>query len=578
MGITNTTVQIKTGFFHALGKVLSLDTNLIGNENYKSAHNVSTKEIWVDDIAFSEYYSDAINESTINDAVTMVGTPSTATLFPLANTNYQTWFFDEGTPSVLSNGFIPSSGWVKPIINPSDVANAAGAPSNGFGMRMFRNDGTTLISYDNVFYEVDYFSGLIKFQPGATPVDPAVSSGLGFQLDQAGFEAAASTSYAAAVAYLDTNGPKGVSFQYTGEFLDSYLNNLSPGGGGSGGSDEWQSSVNGYLTEIGNNETINGLTGINGQIDYMNTTYEKYFILTNDDISGVTWSGITATNSYYEFNGFTFSSYTLTDMDDENRFLLMENTLLLDTIVISPTGSVAEFPGTTVQANSIIEYTSGTASGLTYSAWQVTDPRLGMVTTLDNKSNSLTRYIGSTWVEYQYELTYKVNSQKDIEAYTTDTDYDIAINQTLEYEPSGDKSVDVLINGVEMPYSVYTWGNPTTEISMSVIASGTNTITVSNAEAPTIGQYVRLNNGTDYLRQVTNVVATGTSLVTYSGVSVPSVTTSWKFSITLRSSRVARKGDWLLWIGTGWYELTESVPKDLVTLEYVTMDDGAIYS
>ena len=56
MGITNTTVQTLTGFFHALGKVLTLDTNFIGNESYKSSHNVRTSEVWTDAPGFAETF------------------------------------------------------------------------------------------------------------------------------------------------------------------------------------------------------------------------------------------------------------------------------------------------------------------------------------------------------------------------------------------------------------------------------------------------------------------------------------------------------------------------------------------
>lgn len=581
MGITNTDIQRKTGFFHALGKVLTLDTNLIGNESYKSAHNVRTSEIWTDVPAFAEFLSDAITEDINNSSVTMVGTASTATMYPLANTNYQTWFLDSGTPSVFSNGFVPSVSWSKPLINPSDIPDTAGAPSNGYNFRMYRNDGTTLISYDNAFFEVDYFAGLIKYQLGATPVDSSGSSGLGFQMSQSGFEAVALT-FIDRKAYLDTNGPKAIAFLYSGTFLDDYLNNISGESGGNSGSEEWQSSVNGYLVPVGNTSSVSGLTGINSQIGYLNNEYNKYYIYTDTDISGVTWSGITATNSYYKFNGSTFSSYTITDSDDANRFLLIEGGLTLDTIVISPTGSVTEFPDTSVQADRILEYTGTASTGLTYSAWQVTDPRLGMVTTLDNKSSSLVRYvgIGTGWVEYNYEITYKVNSQKDLIPNTTDTDYDIAISETLTYEPSGSKSVDIMVNGVEMPLSSYVWGNPSGTTSIVVDSSSPNTITTPNSGAPIIGEYLQLDNGSNYYRQVTATSSASAtqSLITYSGISVAGITSAYKFTLIQRTNNVARQGDWLLWVGSAWYELDQISPADLITLEYVTNDSGALNS
>jgi hypothetical protein len=588
MGIENSTIQRKTAFFHALGKVLTESGNLIGNEKYKSAHSVTTSEIWAESVTFANTIEDAvIVANTIDSPVTQIGsTSSPAVLYPLLDSNFQTWFFDTGSPSVGAAGCIPSSGWVKPLINISDVPNSSGAPSNGYNLILYTNTDIE-ISYNNAFYDIDYYAGLIKFQDGATPIDTTGNNQLGFQMSQLDWISAApagvptTADWASAYAFLLTDGPHAVAFQYTGQFLSDYLLNLpTSGGSGGSGSEEWQSSVNGYLIPIGNSSTVNSLTDINEQISYLNEEYIKYYVYVDDDNSGVTWSGISATNSYYEFNGFTFSPYTLSDSDDENRFLLLEGSLLLDTIQISSTGSVSEFPSTTVTKDQIIEYIGTASTGLTYSAWQVTPSRLGMVTTLDNKESSLARYVGdgSGWVEYQYETTYKVNSQKDIIPITTTNDYDIALSQTLQFEPSGDKSVDVYVNGVEVIRTNYIWGHSSASQSLVIESQSTNEIIVENSSAPTVNQYLQLDNGTMNYRQVIGVTASGStqSLITYSGISVPTITNAWKFTITERSNNIARQGDWLLWIGSNWYELQSTTPADLVSLNYVTNDSSAL--
>lgn len=577
MGIFNEEIQRISAFYHALGKVLTEENNSIAGEKYKSAHNVVTKEIWVDSIAYCQDLTEANAEANINDALTQLGTvASPARLYPLKGTNYQSWFLDTGSPTVSLTGCEPSSGWVKPLINPSDITNAAGAPSTGFLFKLYRPNNNE-VNYLTSFWDVDYFSGILKFQPGKTPGDSG--NGLGFVTPA--LSPTNTTDLPTLQTFLDSNGPHAIAFQYTGQLLDNFLLNIPTGGGGGsgGGSNEWQSSVNGQLIHIGNNQTINSQTDINDQISYLNDKYLNYFIITDDDISGVTWSGVTATGSYYEFNGSTFSPYTLSDEDDENRFLLTENTLVLDVVDISPTGSVTEFPQTTVQPNNIIEYTATASTGLSYSAWQVTEPRLSMVTTLDNKESTIVRYVGqgTGWVEYQYENTYKVNSQKDLEVYTTTDDYDIAMSETVQFEPSGSKSIDVLVNGVEMPGNTYIFGEQGATTSMTVTDDSLNTISVPNAEAPTVGQYLLLSSVSgDYHRQVTAINAGATATdITYGGESVSGVTDAVKFSIAQRSNRVARKGDFLLWIGSSWYELSGSSPKDLITLEYVTMNSYA---
>jgi hypothetical protein len=575
MGIIDQTIQRKTAFFHSLGFVLTRAGNLIGNEIYKSAHNVRSNEIWVDNIPFAIDVTDAQTIASSESQVTMIGSPgSGAVLYPLRGSEYQTWFFDTGSPTPGFDGFDPSSGWVKPLINPSDVTDAEGSPSNGFKVVLYGSDGNVII-YNSSRYDVDYYSGLIKFEEDFTPKDSGFGGAATFT--DVGFQGAVDK-----FDYNNTNGIKGLAFQYTGQYLDDYLLNLpTTNGGSSGGSEEWQSSVNGYLVHIGNNQTISGLTGINEQIDYLNANYSKYFVITDDDITGVgaSWSGITATNSYYEFNGSTFSAYGLTPSDDENRFLLIENNLILETISISVTGSITENGTQSIIPDHIIEYTGTASTGLSFSAWQVTQPRTGMVTTLDNLSSSLVRYVGDItgWVEYQYEVTYKVNSQRDIIPITTTNNYDIAVNQTLQFEPSGDKSVDILVNGVEMPSERYIWGSPGATFSLTVNNNGTNTITVDNDSVIEVEKYLILNNGVnDYYRQI---IATSSpngteTLITYSGDNVAPISSALVFSITKRSNNVARRGDFLLWVGSpDWYELSSN---DLVTFEYVTIDSGAL--
>jgi len=585
MGISNTTIQRQAGFFHSLSTVLTKENRAIGSESYKSSHNIQTSEIWSDSIPYAFTFNDAVsNAADVNTPqLTQVGTEiSRAIMYPLRDTEFQTWFIDTGTPSVIeSAGCLPSENWVKPLINPFDVTRADGLGSAGYAVRLYDPTGNP-VSYDNAGYDVDYYGGFIKFQPGSTPKDSG--NGMGFTYLESAFQTAVSGGTASVKTSLATNGPGAIAFQYTGQYLDEYLLNLPTSSGGGGGSEEWQSSVNGQLIHIGNNQTVAGLTGINDQIDYLNENYTNYFIITDDDITGVgaSWSGITATNSYYEFNGDTFTPHGLTSSDDKNRFLLLENSLVLDTLIINASGSYVDNGTASVLPDRIIELISSSVSGLGFDAWEVTDPRIGMVTTLDNLSSSLVRYVGQStgWVEYQFESTFKVNSQRDLPAITTTHDNDIAINQTLQFEPSGDKSVDVLVNGVEMPFDYYAWGNPGSTTSLTVTGDNTtnNQFTITGTTV-SVNQYLILNNGTtDYYRKVVSVTGSSPQEVTYSGLAVSNLTTgsAQVFSITERDNNVARKGDFLLWKGSSWYHLTQEAPADLVTLEYVTIDSGAL--
>jgi len=591
MGIDNSNIQRLSSFYHALGKVLTEENNSIAGEKYKSAHSVKTGEVWVDSIGYSADIASSESEAGFNDAITMVGSTSApAIMYPLQGSNYQAWFLDTGTPTVTLTGCIPSDGWVKPLINPSDVTNAAGVPSNGFLFRMYRPNGAE-VNYLSTFWDVDYYAGIIKFQPSATPGDG--TSNLGFTTTALnGTNTANLTALQTMLNNTTTGGPHGLAFQYTGQFLDEFLDNLPTEGGGSSGSDEWQSSVNGYLTEIGNNSTVGGQTNINNQIVFLNTEYDYYYIKTDSDISGVTWSGISASDTYFRFNGASFSEYTLTTDDDSNRFLLVDNTIELDVIQISASGSVSEFPSIIIQPDRIIEYTGTATSGLTYSAWQVTEPRLGMVTTLDGQESNMVRYVGPGigWVEFIYELTYKVNSQKNMETITTTIDYDQAISATVSFEPSGGKSIDVLLNGIQMPTDVYVFGAKSQiSIDYSVTAqdptSGIRNFTFDYSGTPTfpyiVGDYINITTTTTtHIRQIgdidQDVPTSGDLSVVYNGSGITNITEVYFFKQVQRTNGIARKGDNLLWIGSSWYELSGTTPKDLITFNYVTRDPGAL--
>ncbi len=259
---TNTDLQRKAGFYHSLGKVLTEQNNLVGNEAYKSAHNVRSNEVWMDIISHSNTYASA---SSISDnlVVTQCGTSSNPVyLYPLTQTNYQTWFIDMGTPSATSDGFIPSSDWAKPLINPSDVPDSNGYPSWGFQLLMYRPNGTTPIAYGSAFYDVDYFSGLIRFQENATPKDSSLVSGLGFQFDKTTFESTANNLKKSYIQSTTTGGPRVIAWQYTGQLLSnfSFGQNISSGQGLT------SSESGGIVTLSVNNGTQSGLTFSNNQL------------------------------------------------------------------------------------------------------------------------------------------------------------------------------------------------------------------------------------------------------------------------------------------------------------------------
>lgn len=261
---TNTTLQRTAAFYHSLSKVQTESTNLAGNELYKSSHSILASDVWMDTVPYTATDVEAFNASD-DVIVSLVGTTaSPAFLYPLTNTNYQTWFLDTGTPVTKVDGFEPSEDWAKPLISPSDITNASGAPSFGYELQMFRRDGSTRISYDNAYYEIDYYSGLIRFQIGNTPID--VLNGLGFTFDKNSFEAAGDK-----VAYIQsitTGGPRALAWVYVGRFLSDI--NLNGGATSSViAGDGLTSSVFGDTITLNiDTGTASGLTfSVDGKLD-----------------------------------------------------------------------------------------------------------------------------------------------------------------------------------------------------------------------------------------------------------------------------------------------------------------------
>jgi hypothetical protein len=73
MSNQNSDLQRKAGFFHSLGKVITEYNNTPGNENYKSAHNVRSNEVWMDEIPYAIFgsaslYSDGVVVRQIGSA------------------------------------------------------------------------------------------------------------------------------------------------------------------------------------------------------------------------------------------------------------------------------------------------------------------------------------------------------------------------------------------------------------------------------------------------------------------------------------------------------------------------------
>jgi len=146
-----------TGFFHALSKVFTEDTQRVWSSLYKSSHTVRGSEVWVDPVNYAVNAAAADAEAAANPAVTKY---TVADLTEIPGSNQQAWYLDvAGT-------------FIRPWIAPTDIPNSiTNDPSYGYQISLWQGDGVTLITPTEGSWEIDYYAGIIRFFPTFTPAD-----------------------------------------------------------------------------------------------------------------------------------------------------------------------------------------------------------------------------------------------------------------------------------------------------------------------------------------------------------------------------------------------------------------------
>jgi hypothetical protein len=279
----------KLGSYHSFSKLKTFTNKRIGDEIYKSSHNIGATEVRIDKIPFAGSLSVAIsNVSQYPNIIRRVGNESQPLpIYPLAGSNYLTWFIDEDQPQldIGNKGFNPSVEWVRNFISPVDVMDSNGLiPSIGYDFKIYTKDNAH-IPYNDAFYEFDYHSGFLFFLGGRTPKDP--SNGIGF-FNSDEFESITDTMDS--INYIQDNAPRVSAFQYIGNLLSDikYGNGLTFSESG----------------ELSLNIDINsGLTFYEGKLSI---DVDKISIEI-DESAGLTFSSITGELQLNIENGLTFS-------------------------------------------------------------------------------------------------------------------------------------------------------------------------------------------------------------------------------------------------------------------------------
>lgn len=168
MGSLSQTEQRKLAYFHALSKSMTENTQEVYESRYKSSHNIRLNEVWSDDISFANTYNDAVNESMVNDAVTL---NEMVELSMIPGSNGQSYaYISGGTFDSLGN-VTPGGVFIRPWVAPTDIPDPiSNLPSNGYQVRLFRQDDSEIFLTTGA-WSVDYYTGIIHFAEDYTPDD-----------------------------------------------------------------------------------------------------------------------------------------------------------------------------------------------------------------------------------------------------------------------------------------------------------------------------------------------------------------------------------------------------------------------
>lgn len=159
MAVLRENFKINKGLFHVLSKINSNEGQYPFESKFKSAHTISAKDIWVDNIPYCETREDALDFEASEDGNTVIKFYDEVTLTELPNTNGQAYYLE------VNGDFI------RPFIVPEDVPQeGTNLPSTGFTVEILKGDGSVIPPTAGA-YVIDGYSGIILFDEGQTPND-----------------------------------------------------------------------------------------------------------------------------------------------------------------------------------------------------------------------------------------------------------------------------------------------------------------------------------------------------------------------------------------------------------------------
>jgi hypothetical protein len=155
MAQPNSTLQLKSSFFHGLSKTLTEEAQAVYESLYKSGHNVGLKGVWGETVSYCVDETTADAFVTANPLVVKKYTQQALTEVP--GSNGQAWYVED------------TGVFMKYMIDPSDIPESStSAPSYGFQQKLYTQAGVFIPPTSGAFY-YDPFSGIVHFDKNYTP-------------------------------------------------------------------------------------------------------------------------------------------------------------------------------------------------------------------------------------------------------------------------------------------------------------------------------------------------------------------------------------------------------------------------
>lgn len=147
----------RTGYFHAISRTNTMNTQAWYESKYKSAHSVRAADVWADDIPYCGDEAAADAFVAANPSIARKYTQYSLTEVP--GSNGQAWYIDDGGQ------------FMRPWISPTDVPHpTTNEPSYGFEAKLYDSSNNQIPPTVGVWL-VDYYAGIVRFQEGYTPSD-----------------------------------------------------------------------------------------------------------------------------------------------------------------------------------------------------------------------------------------------------------------------------------------------------------------------------------------------------------------------------------------------------------------------